>query len=142
MHNKDLKIHIQHFLANLYIIMSSTLLMIDKISAVVYDLQVSFLVSNYKSILLRERKNISRTISMLVLANKKIFPKNRTFLKPSWSKISTRTILQVPRIESSIFYEPTLVYLIFGPDFIAKAGVIALILLLKLINTPVLMLQN
>lgn len=65
----------------------------DKIFIVIYDLQVSFFVSNYKFAFLKERKNTSKTIFILVLANKKVFSENQIFSKLSWSNKFTIAIL-------------------------------------------------
>ena len=63
-------------LANLCLLINSTRLVVDKASTVLYVLQVKFLVSNYTSVLLRNRKSFPRTTSILVSASKKISSKN------------------------------------------------------------------
>lgn len=60
----------QAALANLYLLINSTHLVRGKASAVLHILQLRFPVSNYISILLRDKKNIFRTIFILVLASK------------------------------------------------------------------------
>lgn len=56
-------------------------LAMSKASETMYNLHVSFLTLNPQSELLRERKSIPSTIFILVLANRKVFPKNKAF---SW----------------------------------------------------------
>ncbi len=80
-------------LANFLLSMSLTQLVVDRASAVVYDLQVSFPSSaNLMSTLLRDRKGIPRTTSMLVSASKKVSSKNRALPRLSWSEKLVETI--------------------------------------------------
>lgn len=60
---KVLEFSSKNTLANLWFSMSCTPLVIDKVSWVIYNLQISFLASNYKSAILRERNNISKSHS-------------------------------------------------------------------------------
>lgn len=60
-------------LTNSRLLIISTLLATSKASTTVYDLLVSFLVSNSQFKLLRDRKGIPNTIFILLLANKKFF---------------------------------------------------------------------
>lgn len=67
---------------------SITYLVVEMNSATIYFLQMSSLASNLMFALLKARKDISRTIFILVLASKKVFLKNQTLLRPSanWIK--------------------------------------------------------
>ncbi len=74
--------------------MSLTQLVIGRVSATMYDLQASFpSFANLTSILLRDKKGIPRTTSMLVLVRKKVFSKNWTLSRLSWSKKLAEAIL-------------------------------------------------
>lgn len=68
---------------NLYLSISSSCLAIGMASAIVYFFYVNFLPSNLTSALLRVRKDIIRTIFILVFANKKIFSKNQALSRLS-----------------------------------------------------------
>lgn len=65
-------------LANSVLSMSCTQLVVGNTLALIYDLQVSFsnCSANPTSVLSRTRKDISRIISILVSASKKVFLKN------------------------------------------------------------------
>lgn len=54
--------------------------------------------------LLKTRKNISKTISILVLANKKIFLKNRILFNLFWIQNLAMTMPYIFRVKPSIFY--------------------------------------
>lgn len=64
---------------NLFLLICSNLLAVGKTSANIYNLQVSFFVSNSKSVLAKYRKRILSTFFIWMLANKKFFSKNQTF---------------------------------------------------------------
>lgn len=64
-------------LANSCLSINLTCLVVGKVSVVLYVLQVKFFVSNYISILLRDKKSISRITFLLVLTSKTVFSKNQ-----------------------------------------------------------------
>ncbi len=73
MHNKSFKVLIYCYFSKFPLSMSSTQLVVGRAFAAMYDLWVSFPSSiNSTSELLKDRKGISRTIFMLVLASKKV----------------------------------------------------------------------
>lgn len=117
---------------NSYFLINSTSLAVAKPSTIDYDLQESFLISNSKSILVKKRKSISSTISILVLANRKISLKNQIFAWISWGEKPTVVIIYVWRYIPSIFCTPMLVHLSTSSSFVAKPRVIILTLLAKL----------
>ena len=86
------------------------------------------------SILLKIRKSIFITISILKLANKKVFSKNWAFFSLSFTYKLTKTIFNVLKIELSIFYTLTSVWYTLRPSFDTYASIIVLILLLELIK--------
>lgn len=94
---------------NSCLLISSNLLGMNKASAVVQDLQGSFLASNSQFALLRDKKSISNTTCILVSARRKIFSKNQTFSQLSWSKNPVVVILYIGKYIPSIFCTPTLV---------------------------------
>lgn len=65
--------------ANFFFSMSSTHLVVGKTLAVVENFWVSFFFANWISALLKVMKNIPRTMSILILANKKVSWKNWAF---------------------------------------------------------------
>lgn len=80
-------------LSNFPLLMSSTQWVVGKISSVVYFFQVNLPTLNLILVLLKERKNISKTILMLLSANKKIFSKNQSLSGLSWMKNDVVAIL-------------------------------------------------
>ena len=85
-------------------------------------------------ILLRVRKSIFRTISILMSANKNISLKNLAFLSLSSTWKLARTIPNILRVEPSIFWGLMLFWWTQRPSFDTYASIIILILLLKLIR--------
>ena len=57
---------------NSFLSMISTLVVVDKVSAVVYVFQTNFCYTNRTSAILKVRKSISKTTSRPILANKKV----------------------------------------------------------------------
>ena len=89
--------------------------------------------------LLRARKGIPKTISMLVSANKKVSSKNRILLVLSEIENPAMTMPYVFRAEPSIFCAPIPVGQIERPNLAATARVIALTSLpesIKALNSP------
>ncbi len=81
---KVLKFSSKAALANSLLLMSLTPIAVGKASVAMYDLQVSFSNSaNSMSALLRDKKGILRTTSILVSASKKVSLKNRILLRLS-----------------------------------------------------------
>lgn len=79
---------------------------------------MSFLCSiNSTFALSRDRKGISKTTFILVSANKKVFSKNQTQSKLIWGENLTETILLVSSTMPSMFWAPTLVFLLVRPSF-------------------------
>lgn len=59
-------------LANFFLLMILTYLFVDKASAGIYDFQISFRSANSTSVLLGAKKDILKTISILVSATRKV----------------------------------------------------------------------
>lgn len=69
-------------LVNSFLLISLTRLIVSKLFAIVYDLQISFASSaNFMFALLKDRKSIFRTIFILMSVNKKVFRKNQPFFR-------------------------------------------------------------
>ena len=85
------------------------------------------------------RKSIPRNISRLILANKKIFWKNRTLPSLSLTEQFIMTISKISGWDLSIFCAPTSIFLAQRPNFVVKAGWIALISLPKFIRALILL---
>lgn len=66
--------------ANSFFLMTFIRLVGSKVPTVVYDLQIRFFVSKLMLALLRDKKGMSNTIPMRVLASKTISLKNRSWL--------------------------------------------------------------
>lgn len=90
-------------LANFFLSMSSTHLVIDRTLTGVYNRQISSFSANYTSTLLRFRKSMPKIPSILMLASKKIFWKNRALSSLSLTWKFAKTIPNIWRIASSIF---------------------------------------
>lgn len=79
------------FSTNLCLSISFTRLVVGITSVIVYFLQVSSIKLNFTSALLRDKKKISKTTSILVLVSRKIFSKNqiipRLYYKKNLAKI-------------------------------------------------------
>lgn len=82
-------------------------------------------------ILLNKKNGISKIISILVLANKKVFLKNQIFSNLSYIEITAKVILMVFIGKPSIFYMLILVGLVLSRSFAVKIRVIILTLLLE-----------
>lgn len=74
----------------------------------------------------------------MILANKKIFLKNQILSRLFWSKNLAKAIPWVFRGKSSIFWALILIGLGFRSSLAAKAKIIALTSLLKLIKALIL----
>lgn len=61
------------------------------------------------STLLKIKKNISNTMSILILANKKVFLKNQSLFASSSIENDVITIPKISKLEPLIFLIPTLV---------------------------------
>ena len=94
-------------LANLCLLINSTCFIVGKASAVLYVLQVRFPVLNYIFVLLRDRKSIPRTTSILVSASKKVSSKNRILPNSSWIENPVIVMPYIFNVKPSIFYSPT-----------------------------------
>lgn len=55
-----------------------------------------------------------------MLANKKVFSKNRTFLRLSWSENPAEIISYIFKRKTSIFWVPMYIPLIIKPSFVAQ----------------------
>ena len=84
--------------------------------------------------LLMIKMNMSRTISILISANKNVSSKKQNLLSLSSSKKEAITIPKISSFESSIFWIPTIVARTQRPSFFAKSKLIALTFLPKLIK--------
>lgn len=69
-------------------------------------------------ILYKVRKSILKATFILILANKKVYLKNRVFLSLSLIKKETITILKFWSLLLSIFYIQTLVFYIWKSSFL------------------------
>lgn len=87
--------------------------------------------------LVKVRKNILNNISILILANKKIFSKNCTLSALSVVEKTTITFQNISKIEPSIFCVAMSVFWIARPSFFTKARYMALILLLESIKARI-----
>lgn len=94
--------------------------MVGKTSMVVYNLQLSFQSLKFILTLLKIRKNIPKTISMLMFTNKKVFFKNQDLLSLFCTWKETITISKVFSLKSSIFWAPTLMAQVLRPSFLVK----------------------
>ena len=84
--------------------------------------------------LLKVRKKMPKTMSILKSANKNVSWKNQASSSLSFISKPARTILNVLKIEESIFCTLTLVKRIFRPSFKIYSKIIVLTLLPELIK--------
>lgn len=101
---------------------------------VVYFLKVSCPVSKLTFALLRARKNIHRTISILISISRKMISKNQTLPRLFYKKNLAETRSYIFKKELSIFWAPMLFIFVVKAKMIANADVIALTSLLKSIQ--------
>lgn len=104
-------------LANFFWLMSSTWLVVNKTSIVMYNLQVSFLAPNWKSVLLKIKKDIFKITSILMSASQKVPTKNQTLLRLSWSKNLVKVISWVFRSKLSFFSALILIFEVMRLSF-------------------------
>lgn len=109
--------------------------MVKKTLIIVYNFYFSFWSIKFISILLKVRKNISKIIFILILANKKVFFKNQNFSSLLSIKKEQITMPKVSSLLLSIFYISTLIFSIWQKKFFTKLDYIAITLLPKLIKT-------
>lgn len=78
---------------NSVLLMSSNFLIIDKVSAVIWLFYSNCFPINCILVFEKLRKNISKTVFLLVLTNKKVLSKNQIFSSLSLIEKSANTIL-------------------------------------------------
>lgn len=109
-------------------------LIIGSNSLILYKLQIPFFLETLYFTLLIKEKSILRIILILASATKKVFWKNwASFGLFSIQKL-IRNILNLWKVELSVFWILTLVVQIFKPSLKVYARVMSFILLLELIN--------
>lgn len=126
---KSLMVQVKSYYYKFLFLISSTFLVVRNTFLVVWNLYFKFQAWKLISILFMVRKYILKTISSLILANKKLFSKNLILLSLfNMEKIDT-TILLVFKIVLSIFWASILVFCILNSKKRVKAWLIALLLL-------------
>lgn len=119
---------------NSFFPISSTCLVVKRVSTIVYNLQLSFHSKKLIFALLKVRKGIYKTISVLMSAIRKISPKNQGLPTLLFIEKDAITISKVLRLEPLIFWAPTLVCWTQRSSFLAKVRLIAFTFLPKSIK--------
>lgn len=105
-------------LANFFFSISSTQQILGKAFTILQNLQISFSSSaNLTFVILKKRKDIPRIISILILANMKVFSKNQIFFRLFEIENLVVAILWVFKAMPLIFWALTLVFQGLKPSF-------------------------
>lgn len=121
-------------LANLFLLINFTCFIVGRALASMKELQISSFLWNWIFILLKVRKSIFRITFALMSANNKVLWKNQTLTSLFSTCKLGKTILNVWKLEPSIFWAPTSIWWALRSSFDAYACVMASTLLPELIK--------